>query len=82
MEYAIVTVRTTDGTWEADMELPAHMKLKLVAAKVLDTIKALDEKRFEAVFKLHFIYEKKRLNEEAALADYDIWDGSILFISR
>ena len=66
MEYAIVTVRTKDGAWEADMELPAKMKLKNVAIKVLDTVKALDADRFE----------------EATLADYQIWDGSILVMDQ
>lgn len=81
MEYAIVTIRTEDGIWEADMELPAKMKLKNVAVKVLDTIKALDENRFAAVHKLYFKFGQKRLNEEATLADYQIWDGSILIIN-
>lgn len=78
MEYAIVTIRTKDGTWEADMELPAKMKLKDVALKVLDTIKAMDEARFGELHKLRFVYGDKLLNEEATLADYQIWDGSIV----
>ncbi len=41
MEYAIVTIKMEDGTWEADMELPVKMKLRNVAVKVLDTIKAM-----------------------------------------
>lgn len=82
MEYAIVTVRTKDGTWEADMELPAKMKLKSVAIKVLDTVKALDADRFEAMHKLHFRHENRILHEEATLADYQIWDGSILVIGQ
>lgn len=80
MDYAIITIKTKDGTWEADMEIPAKMKLKNVALKVLDTIKAMDESRFEAVHKLRFIYENKVLNEEATLADYQIWDGSIVHL--
>lgn len=80
MEYAIVTVKTRSGGWEADMELPARMKLKNVALKVLDTVKAMDESRFEAVHKLQFIHENRVLNEEATLADYRIWDGSIVFL--
>lgn len=81
MEYAIITIRTKDGTWEADMELPAKMKLKNVALKVLDTIKAMDENRFGELHKLQFIYENKVLNEEAALSDYQIWDGSIVSLN-
>lgn len=80
MEYAIVTVRTRDGAWEADMELPVKMKLKNLAVKVLDTIKAMDQGRFEAFHKLRFSDGKKVLNEEASLADYQIWDGSILLL--
>lgn len=78
MEYAIITVKTRDGTWEADMELPARMKLRDVALKVLDTVKAMDENRFGALHKLRFVYENKVLNDEATLADYGIWDGSIV----
>lgn len=82
MEYAIVTVRTQDGAWEADMELPVKMKLRIVAVKVLDTIKALDAERFEAMHKLYFKHENRILHEEATLADYQIWDGSILVFER
>lgn len=81
MEYAIVTIRTKDGTWEADMELPAKMKLKNVALKVLDTIKAMDENRFGMLHKVQFIHENKVLNEEATLADYGIWDGSVVLLN-
>lgn len=81
MEYAIITIRTKDGTWEADMELPAKMKLKNVALKVLDTIKSMDERRFGALYKLQFIYENKVLSEEATLSDYQIWDGSIISLN-
>lgn len=80
MEYAIVTVRTKDGGWEADMELPAKMKVKNVAAKVLDTVKAMDERRFGTLHSLRLIYDEKTLNGEATLADYQIWDGSIVFL--
>ncbi len=82
MEYAIVTVRTKDGAWEADMELPAKMKLKNVAVKVLDTIKAMDQSRVEAFHKLRFSDGERMLKEEASLADYQLWDGSILLISQ
>ena len=82
MEYVIVTVRTKDGAWEADMELPAKMKLKNVAIKVLDTVKALDADRFEALHKLRFWHENRILHEEATLADYQIWDGSILVMDQ
>lgn len=82
MEYAIVTVRTKDGSWESDMELPARMKLKNVASKVLDTLKAMDERRFGTLHSLQFVYENKTLNGEATLADYQIWDGSIVSINR
>lgn len=78
MEYAIVTIRTRDKTWETDMELPAKMRLKDVALKVLDTMKAMDETRFGELHKLRFVYEDKLLNEEATLADYQIWDGCIV----
>ncbi len=81
MDYAIVTIMTKDKTWQADMELPAGMRLKNVAVKVLDTLKAMDEGRFGRVHKLRFEHETKLLNEEATLADYQIWDGSILYIN-
>lgn len=81
MDYALITLRTKDNSWEKDLELPAKMKLKNVARKVLDTIKAMDESRFADIYRLRFTYETKVLNEEATLADYQIWDGSILYIS-
>lgn len=80
MDYTIVTIKTKDGTWEADMELPVKMKLKNVAVKVLDTLKSMGDNRFDIINCIRFTYENKLLNEEATLFDYQIWDGSIIYL--
>ena len=80
MEYALVTVRAEKMHWQADMELPARMKIKELAVRILETLKLYEEERFCHVSEISLFHEQKKLHKDAALADYGIWDGSILEI--
>ena len=80
MEYALVTVRAEKMHWQADMELPARMKIRELTVQILETLKLHDEERFYHVSEIGQFYEEKKLHLDATLADYGIWDGSILDI--
>lgn len=81
MEYALVTVRAEKMHWQADMELPARMKIRELTVQILETLKLHEEERFYHVSEIGLFYEEKKLHLDATLADYGIWDGSILDIS-
>ena len=80
MEYALVTVRAQAMHWQADMELPAGMKIRELAVQILETLKLYDEERFYHVSEISLLNQGKPLHSYATLADYGIWDGSILDI--
>lgn len=80
MEYALVTVRVEKMNWQTDMELPAKMRIRELVAKILETLKMYDEERFCQISEISLFYEQKKLHMDAALADYQIWDGSIIDI--
>ncbi len=80
MEYALVTVRAEQMHWQTDMELPAWMKIRELVVKILETLKMFDEERFFQVSEISLYYGQKKLHMDASLADYQIWDGSIIDI--
>lgn len=80
MEYALVTIRVEKMHWQIDMELPSRMKIKELVVKILETLKLYDEERFYHISEISLFHEQKKLHRDAALADYQIWDGSILDI--
>lgn len=78
MEYALVTVRLEKMRWQIDMELPAKMKIKELVIKILETLKMYDEERFYHISQISLFHGEKKLHTDASLADYQIWDGSII----
>lgn len=80
MEYALVTVRAEKMHWQVDMELPARMKIRELAVRILETLKLHEEERFSHVSEIHLFHERKKLHKDATLSDYGIWDGGILDI--
>ncbi len=81
MDYAVVTIRIESFHWQKDMELPTKMSIKNLAPMILEMLKDYDPDLFDSVSSLLFFHDGKKLNEEASLADYNIWDGSILDMS-
>lgn len=59
MEYALVTVRAEKMHWQADMELPARMKIRELAVQILETLKLHDEERFYHVSEISLFYQDK-----------------------
>ena len=81
MDFALVTVRVESMHFQVDMEMPAKMRIKELVPKLLEVLKNYDESRFSDVSSLNLSCNNTRLNEDASLADYQIWDGSILDIT-
>ncbi len=59
MDYALVTVRAEKMHWQADMELPARMKIKELAVRILETLKPYEEERFCHVSEISLFHEQK-----------------------
>lgn len=80
VEYALVTVRVEKLNWQADMELPARMRIRDLLVKMLETLKMYDEDCFSHISQIRLYYQGRELHGSASLADYQIWDGSVLDI--
>ncbi len=80
MESAMVTARVEKMSWQIDMELPAKMRIKELVMEMLETLKMYDEERFCQISEISLFHEQKKLHMDATLADYQIWDGSIIDI--
>lgn len=78
MEYTLVTVLVKNESWSADMELPVKLKIRDLSVKMLDALKKYNERLFEDVDSIKLEANGRRLNENASLYDYGLWDGSII----
>ena len=76
----MVTIRVEKVNWNVDMELPVRMKIRDLKIKMLDALKMYDEERFFKVSSINIFLCDKELSGEVSLADYQIWDGSIVDI--
>lgn len=63
---------------QLDMELPAFLPAKELAAKLAETLRAYRPERYSAVFRLQLSSDGAPLNDTDTLASRGIWDGSIL----
>lgn len=81
MEYAIITLITADGTWKEDFELPVQVKIKELESKIISVLQSHRmPKGFSDAEKVLFSVEGKTLDAERTLAEYQMWDGSIITI--
>ncbi|MBR3306495.1 MAG: EsaB/YukD family protein [Lachnospiraceae bacterium] len=78
MEYTIVTLSFPGMGWKTDMELPTRLRIDLLIQKILYALKKYDENTFSTVDNMDLSWEGTRLNRDLTLADYGIWDGSII----
>lgn len=78
MDYTLVTVMNKKNGWSVDMELPAKLKIRELIPKLLDALKQYDERQFGELQTIGLATNGKRIQESASLADYDLWDGSII----
>lgn len=78
MERAVVTVDVSQKKYQIDMELPVKMPIGVLSGRILEVLKMRDEDLFQDVSQIQLIYQNKALYEKASLAEYGLWDGSIL----
>lgn len=82
MEYAIVTLTTPDGSWKQDFELPVQIKIRELEKKLLSVLQDQIPNGFFDAREVYIKAENQILDKEKTLAEYQIWDGSILVVSR
>lgn len=80
METAIVTIKTRNGQFERDAELPADLPVSTLSAKLLETLKNLDHHTFASLSVLSLSCNGKMLDKEKTLNELGIWDGSIIIV--
>lgn len=78
MDYAVVTLNFVRMGWQYDLELPVKMKIRGLKSKILETLKAHDEDKFEEINNIRLINSGIELLEDMCLLDYNIWDGSVI----
>ena len=80
METSIITLRTQDGRFEQDMELPMNLAVGELTARILETLRILDWQRFSSFANPILISGGKMLDKTKTLDALGIWDGSIITI--
>ena len=81
IEYAIITLITADGSWKEYFELPLHVQIKELEIKMVSVLEGFPMlKGFSTASEIGFQLNGKILDAERTLAEYQIWDGSILTI--
>lgn len=80
METAIVTIKTRNGQFERDVELPADLSVSTLSAKLLETLRNLDYHTFASLSVLSLSCGGKMLDKEKTLNELGIWDGSIIIV--
>lgn len=78
MEYALVTVRVVGMEYELDMELPTMLPIVELKQKLMYTLKKHIGAKLQSFSSISLKYQNTILMDGVALADYQIWDGSIL----
>lgn len=80
MDTAIVTIKTSNGQFECDMELPAELPVAALSSKILETLKGFNHHTFSSFAGLSLFCGGTPLDKGKALNELEIWDGSIIVI--
>lgn len=80
METAIITLRTPDGLFEQDMELPTNLTVGDLTGKLLETLRLLDWQRFGCITDPDLVWNGQVLDRRKTLDALGIWDGEIIVI--
>ena len=80
MDYSTVTLLFKRQYQEIDLELPLKLSIEELSKKMVDTLKAIDYRRFASIDSIKLMYNDKMLNPELTLEDYGVWDGSYLVV--
>ena len=82
MEKAIVTVKDRSGQFERDMELPVGLPVSVLAKKLLEALKIIDQRTFSPYGSLSLFCGGKALDKTKTLNELEIWDGSIIVVQQ
>lgn len=81
-ESFIVTLRTPTGGFEGDYELPANLPAERLIQLLLESLAQQEPRRFGSWQGLGLAWNGQKLRDGDTLADWGIWDGSILTIEE
>jgi len=84
-DSVIITLRTKDNSFISnDLDIPCKEPLKDLKGKLLEILCILDDRQFRDWHDIRFYNEKtkKLLDPEESLEEAEIWDGSILIITK
>ena len=83
-DSVIITLRTKDGFFTVDLDVPCKEPLKDLKGKLLEILCILDNSLFGDWRDIRFFDERtnNRLNSEKTLEDAEIWDGGIIYITN
>lgn len=84
IENVLVTVKIQGSAAEYDLELPAAVPVKELAALLLEALKSLNKQMFAQAsnFRIMFNAENRFLEEDETLMKAAVWDGSIITIMK
>ena len=77
-EYVIVTLQTHSGSFLDDFRVPS----KITVEKLILLLKQALQEKMDTSVSLQLCLQGYLLSEENTLADYGIWDGSILTVKE
>ncbi len=80
METAIITLKTQDGQFEQDMELPVNLSIDLLTDKLMEVLLTIDWQRFSSIKDPVLVSGGRVLDRHQTLEMLGIWDGSIIII--
>lgn len=78
MKTILLSVRTLDGQFCRDVELPAEVQLKTLCGQMLEILKTVDYMRFGSYSLMRFYKRGKELPADRTLANLGIVDGASL----
>jgi len=84
-DSVIITLRTVDNSFVShDMDIPCKEPLKNLKGKLLEILCVLDDRLFRSWQDIRFYNEKTnvQLDPEETLEEAEVWDGSILIITK
>lgn len=79
-EEVIVTIQTDSGSFAADFSLPTAISMEKFTGLLLEALKKRDVRQFGSWKGLKLYRKGFLLRESKTLADYCVWDGSILTV--
>ena len=81
-DKVIVTVRSEDGGFEDDFEIPSNSKMHDVIPQLQNHLAQIAPKYFQPGTAIALYADGQELKEKDSLASRDLWDGSVITVRR